>query len=209
MRRRWASSRRRGRKRATSWLAGVTTYDSPGGQSSRLISLTTAGFVSPNVWGSVITPVANTDLPSHGGEDCVLTRMVGRLGFMEGRKNAGAGFAAYGFQLRVAVVQGSEIAGTATVLADELVTSAGMGKENILYMRDVIVPSLPIGAAGTNYDIASGGMERWLDIDIRAKRRVSEDSPILLWFETCLPAGTTAADFRLLGGLRTLLMRPR
>lgn len=209
MRRRWASSRSRGRKRATSWVSGISTYDPPGGSNARLVSLTTAGFASANVWGATIGVVINTDLPSHGGEDCVVERIVGRLGFMEGRRNAGAGFAATGYQLRVAVTQASEIAGTATILADEVVTSAGMGKENILYSTDVIVPSLPIGAAGTNYDVASGGMERWLEVNIRARRRVSEDTPIMLWFQTVLAAGTTAADFRLLGGLRTLLKRPR
>lgn len=207
--RRFRGRLRRG-KRTTAWIPGVTSYDVPGGISNRLLALTTAGFTSPNLWGSAITLVANTDLPARGGEGAVLTRIRGVLGFTDGRKNAGAGLAAFGFQMRVAITLGSEIAGTATILGDELITSAGMGTENILFSRDVIVTQTGVGAAGAGYDTMFTSGPFWqCEIDVKAKRRISEDTPVILWFQTCFPGGTTGADFRLHGGLRTLLMRAR
>lgn len=207
MRKRWA----RRSKRRTSWVVGLNTYDTATGTGSRLVTLTTAGFTTANVWGSAIVLVANTDLPSAGGEDSVLTRVVGRFGFMEGRINSGAGLAASGFQLRCAVTLGSQIANTNTILADELVTATGMGKENILFSRDVIVPLTARGATGGGFDTAFTSGPFWqADIDIRAKRRVATDSPILLWFQATFDSAVvTAADFRLFGGLRVLMTHPR
>jgi len=188
----------------------MNTYDTATPDSSRLVSLTTAGFTTGNIWGSAIVLVANTDLPPAGGEDAVLTRVVGRFGFLEGRRDSGAGLAATGFQLRVAVVQGSQIANTNTVLADELVTSAGLGKENILFMKDVIVPAAARGASGAGFDTCFAPGPFWqAEIDIRAKRRVTTDAPILLWFQTVFPAADTSVDFRLFGGLRILMQKPR
>lgn len=210
MRRRSRGFRRRAR-RTVSWLSGVSTYDaSVSGNTTRTITLTQAGLAPPLAWGATIGLVVNSDLPAHGGEDVVLTRIRGRLGFMGGRRDAGAGFANTGFQCRVAVVQVSGIAGTATILGDDLLSSAGLGKDNILWMADVVVPGIPVGATGGGYDLAVGGLEGvWLDVDVRARRKVYEDMPVILWFQTCFAAGTAAADFQLLGGLRTLLMRPR
>jgi len=202
--------RRRLAKRTTAWIPGVTSYDAVAGVSNRLVALTTAGFTTANLWGSAIVLVANSDLPARGGEGAVLTRVVGRLGFTDGRRDAGAGNAAAGFQMRVAITLGNEIAGTATILGDELVTSAGMGLENILFSRDVIVSPTGIGAAGAGFDTMFTAGPFWqCDVDVRAKRRITEDTPVILWFQTTLPAGTVGADFRLLGGLRTLLMRAR
>lgn len=209
MRRRRAS-RFRGRRRSVSWLPGFTTYDPPAGLYYRTINLTTAGFATANLWGAAISLVANSDLPVHGGEECVLTRVVGRLGFSNGRRNTGAGFAGCNFQMRVAVVQGSQIPGSATILSDEVCTTSGMGKDNILFSKDVMVSAADVSLTGSGIDTMFTSGPFWqLDVDIKAKRKVNEDSPILIWFETVLPAGATAADCRVYGGLRSLLMRPR
>jgi len=207
MRRRWARSKRR----RTSWITGLNTYDTATGTASRLVTLTTAGFTTANIWGSAIVLVANTDLPAAGGEDSVVTRIIGRLGFMDGRRDTGAGFGAFGFQMRVAVTSGAQIANTNTILADELVTSAGMGKENILFSKDVIVSQTSIGGAGAGFDTTFASGPFWqCDVDIRAKRRVTTDAPILLWFQTVdAGAGLVGKDFRLLGGLRVLMTHPR
>jgi len=201
--------RRRLAKRTTAWIPGVTSYDAVAGVSNRLVALTTAGFTTANLWGSAIVLVANSDLPARGGEGAVLTRVVGRLGFTDGRRDAGAGNAAAGFQMRVAVVQGSQIAGTNTILADELVTGVGMGKENILFETDVVVPATARGATGGGFDTAFASGPFWTDFNVRAKRRVTEDAPILLWFQTVFPAADVTIDFRLFGGLRILMQKPR
>lgn len=204
--RRYGRGRSRRAKRAVSWLAGVSTYDSAGGTSSRLMALTTTGLPA-GVWGATTGLVVASDLPDHGGEDAVLTRVIGRLGFMDGRRDSGAGLASYGFQLRVVVAQ---VAAEPTgIFSQDFTTSAGMGNDNILYMRDVVVPGVPIGVSGGGYELAIGGYERWLDIDIKARRRVQNDYQIIAWYQTVLPGGTVSADFRMLGGLRSLLMRPR
>jgi len=191
------------KKRTVSWLEGVTSYDAIAGVSNRLVSL---AVVSGNVWGANIGVVIPTDLPMHGGEDAVLTRIRGRLGFMDGRKDAGAGMAAFGYQMRVLVVKSDFIPAAGTVSPFDYTSSAGLGNDDILWEADVIAPNQAIGAAGAGYDLLAGGYERWLDVDVQAKRRVDGDSAILLWFQTVMPAGTTGADFRLIGGLRTLLM---
>lgn len=204
MRRR--SFRRSAKKRKVSWLEGVSTYDEATGVSSRLLALSN---LTGLVWGANIGVVIPTDLPMHGGEDAVLTRIRGRIGFTDGRKNAGAGVAAFGFQMRVLLVKSDFIPALGTVSPFNYVTSAGLGADNILWFADVIVPNGSSGAAGAGYDnIINGSLERWLEIDVQAKRRVDGDSAILLWFQTVFPAGTTGADFRLIGGLRTLLMSP-
>lgn len=196
----------RGRKRTVSWIDSITTYDGPGALSTRLVGLTNTGF-GANVFGATIGVVVASDLPKHGGEDAVVTRVVGRLGFFEGRKNAGAGLAAYGFQMRVVLAQVATQGGS--IFTDDFTTSAGMGNDKILFLKDVIVPNVGIGGAGAGYELTVGSHETWLEMDVKAKRRVTEDANIILWFQSVFPVGTTAADFRLAGGLRTLLMRPR
>jgi len=203
MRRRFFRGKRR---RSTSWIAGITSFDGAGGSSARLITMAAVAG-APNVWGASIGLVIPSDLPLHGGEDCVITRIVGRLGFMEGRKDAGAGLAAYGFPMRVTIAATDFLPG-GTITPWDFTTSAGMGNDDILVENDVIVPLQAIGGAGAGYDLLAGGYERWLEIDAGAKRKVQEDRCIVLWFQTVMPGGTTGVDFRLIGGLRSLLMRP-
>lgn len=197
------------RKRTVSWIPGISTYDDALGTSSRLIPLALLpGTV--NTWGVSIGVVFPTDLPAHGGEDAVLTRVVGRLGFIEGRKNAGAGLAAFGFQARV-VIAATDFVPAAVGFGPSpfnFTTSVGLGNDDIMFAHDVIVPQVAIGAAGAGYDLLAGGYERWLEVDVGAKRKCQEDRGVVLWVQTVLPAGTIGADFRLLGGLRSLLMRP-
>ncbi len=204
MRRRFG---RRAAKRSTSWISGVTSYDTAAGTSSRLIALLATGLPA-GVWGASIGIVIPSDLPPHGGEDAVLTRIRGRLAFVEGRRNAGAGFAATGFQLRLAVVQTDYLPGGA-ISPWDFTSSVGLGNDNILWSTDVVCSPTAIGAAGAGYENMVGNLEQWIDVDVRAKRKLQEDRMVVLWIQTVLPGGTTAADFRLLGGLRTLLMRPR
>jgi len=200
--------RGRARKRSVAWIPGITTYEPVAGVSNRLVALAPVDVVNlPNVWGASIALVLPADLPLHGGEDCVLTRTVGRLGFMEGRRDAGAGVAAFGYQLRVTIAQ-TDFTPAATITPWGFTSSVGMGNDDILWEADVVVPNMGIGAAGAGYDTAAGGMERWLEIDSTAKRKVQEDRVVVVWFQTVMAPGTVSADFRLLGGLRALLKRP-
>jgi len=200
-RRRFGGARR---KRTVAWVDGVSSYGAA--ENSRLMTLTQAGFAG-NQWGATTGVVVASDLPLHGGEDAVVTRVVGRLGFMEGRRNAGAGLAATGFQLRLVLAQVPTEG--ATIFSEDFTTSAGMGSDKVLWMRDVVVSSVAIGATGGGYDTVFASGPFWTDFDIKARRKVQADMTIIMWYQTTFPGGTTGADFRLLGGIRTLVMRPR
>jgi hypothetical protein len=126
---------------------------------------------------------------------------------MEGRKYAGAGLAAIGYQMRVVICQ-TDFQPAGTITPWDFTSSAGLGNDDILFFHDVIVPNVAIGGAGAGYDTQGGSMETWLEVDCSAKRRVQDDRLIVLWLQTVMPGGTTGADFRLLGGLRSLIMRP-
>lgn len=197
------------RKRTVSWVAGISSYDPTAGTSSRLIAMSAVpGFT--NLWGVSIGVVLGPDLPIHGGEDAVLTRVVGRLGFLEGRKNAGAGLAAYGFQMRLLIVQSDMIPqGTGFAPSGfDFTSSLGEGNDDILFMRDTAVSATAIGGAGTGFDLTPGRFTGWVEFDVGAQRKVQEDRGIILWMQTIMPAGPTGVDFRMLGGLRTLIKRP-
>jgi len=199
-------SLRRGRpRRSVSWIDGVSTYDETTGVSNRLVAL--AQFPATNVWGASIGLVIASDLPKHGGEDAVVTRIRGRLGFLEGRRDSGAGNAAFGFQLRVVVAQ-TDFLPAGVVTPWVFTTSVGLGNDDILWFADTVVSPSPVGAAGAGYELVVGNHIQWLDIDVQAKRKVQEDRLLVLWFQTVHAPGTTGADFRMIGGLRTLLMNP-
>jgi len=195
------------RRRTVAWVPGVTTFDQAGNASSRLITLT--AFVAPAA-GTFATAIALTDdadLSMHGGEDAVLTRIRGKLFFSDGRVNAGAGLAANSFQLRVGVVQ-TDISPSLAVTPLDLTTSAGLGNDNILWLEDVIVPSTDTSGVGTAMDNI-GWDGRHLLVDVKAKRKLQSDRQIVIWFQGVPPAGAIGMDFRLRGGLRSLLMRSR
>jgi len=205
------SRSRRGirRKRSVAWIPGVTGYDIAAFQTSRLIPLSqVAAGLYPNVFGAAIGLTTNTDLSLHGGEDAVMTRIVGRLGFTTGRVNAGAGVAATTYLLRCVVAQ-TDNTDTGSVMPFEYLSSNGMGNDDIMWFRDIIVPgtsvleqtgATPPGGTQTDYE---------LDVDIGVKRKIESNRQLVLWFQTVFDAGTfVAADFRLYGGLRMLMMRP-
>lgn len=196
---------RSAKRRTVAWVPGVSTYDSA--SHSRLISLTSLSAAAASTFAASIALTDSADLSLHGGEDAVLTRIRGRLLFSDGRVNAGAGLAANSFQLRVAVVQ-TDISPALAVTPLDLTSSAGLGNDNILWCLDVIVPSNTTSGVGTGMD-AINWDGRYLDLDVKAKRKLQVDRQIVIWFQTMLPGGTTGGDFRLRGGLRTLLMRSR
>lgn len=191
------------RKRSVAWIPGFTTYDTAAGNSSRGVTLTVVRAAVPNTFGAAIQMTTNTDLSLHGGEDAVITRVVGRLYFSDG---TGAVGAATSYQLRVVLCQ-QDINPDGTTSAVDFTTSDGLGHDSILWLGDVTVPSTNTAGVGTNMDnIEWHG--RMLDIDARAKRKLQSDSQLILWFQTVTPAAAARA-FVVRGGLRMLLTRSR
>lgn len=204
MRRRFG--RRHARRRAVSWMPGFSCFDvgaiTPG--STRLFAFAGPIAGTAATWGVAVQMVTAADLTLHGGEDAVLTRVRGKLIFMNGRKNAGAGLAPWSFSLRACLAMHSQLPSGA--FGDEFTSSAGLGSDAILWTGETIVSS------GNLIDSvnALGADQFWsLDVDVKAKRRITEDEVPTFFFQAVFPAGTTGADMRIAGGLRTLLMRPR
>lgn len=170
----------------------------------------TLAFAGPiagttSTWGVASSLVTANDLTFHGGEDCVLSRIRGTLFFEKGQRNAGAGFGNWNFMLRLAVYQHENVpAGT---FNDAFTRSNDLQADNILWTGETVVTAdfgIDSAVAAVDYDSV------WrLDVDVKAKRKVQEDRPIVLAFQTVAPAGTTALQCRVGGYLRMLLMRPR
>jgi len=194
-------------KRSVAWIPGFSAYDDPGGAFSRLMTLAGPIPGSTSTWGAAVQLTVDQDLQLHGGEDAVFQRLRGTFFFVEGRRNTGAGNVATSFPLRVVVYQCEILPGG--TFNNVFTTSAGLGDDDILWTGEVLVSSVPQGATFTGLDTAtvrSGA--HYLDIDVRAKRKLSSNRQLVMAFQTSI-GGTTGLDFRLLGGVRMLLKRPR
>lgn len=198
--RRGRFSRSRGR-RTVAWIPGFSGFDTTVPTNQRTVTLS-ANPVAATTWEAAIALVTPTDLSLHGGEDAVLTRIRGQIMCLNGRVNAGAGFAAATFPLRLVVaLAASDASG---VFAVDYTTAAGLGRDEILYTRELwCTQSTLVDSQPSSFAL------EYTEVDVKAKRRMQESALVVLWFQTVLPIGTTAADFRLIGGLRSLLMRPR
>jgi len=211
MARSFSRGRRRGfrRRRSVAWIPGVTGYDVATPSNTRLITLTqVAAGLYPNVYGAAIGLTTNTDLQLHGGEDAVMTRIVGRLGFTTGRADVGAGVVATTFLLRCVIAQ-TDNTDTGSVMPFEYLTSNGLGNDDIMWFRDTIVPGTSV--LESTGAIAPGGTQTdyELDIDVGVKRKIESNRQLVLWFQTTFNNVVfNQADFRLYGGLRMLMMRP-
>jgi len=205
------SRSRRGfrRRRSVAWIPGVTGYDIVTPSQTRLLTLTqVSAALYANVFGAAIGLTSDTDLSLHGGEDAVMTRIVGRLGFTTGRVNAGAGVAATTFLVRCVVAQ-TDTTNTGSVMPFEYLSSNGLGNDDIMWFRDIIVPGTSV-LEGTGATAPGGTQTDYeLDVDIGVKRKIESNRQLVLWFQSCFDAAvTTQVDFRLYGGLRMLMMRP-
>jgi len=202
---------RRSAKRSVAWVDGISCMDGATASTTRTVTFSQTGFSVATVWGATIGLVVASDLPQHGGEDAVLSRIRGRLLFLGGRRDSGAGFASAAFPFRLVVAQvASTAAGGATIFSDDFTTSAGLGQDNILYSRDHIWGAPAPGGTGAGFEALNSASESWLELDVKARRKVQVNSQIILWFQTLAPSpGTVAIDGQMAGSLRTLLMRPR
>jgi len=200
-----SSSRSFGRKRSVAWLPGFSGMDDAGGASARTMSFAGPVAGTAHTWSiASVLVVPAVDLPMHGGEDSVLERIRGYLSFSKGQRDAGAGFGNWSFSVRVVVAQHEAL--PAATFGEEFVTSVGLGQDQILWCGETICTA--------DGGIDTTGFVDWdqiwrMDIDVRAKRKVQENSPIVLYFQTAAPAGTVALKMQVNGHLRTLMKRPR
>jgi len=197
------------RRRSVAWIPGVTGFDIVTPAQTRLISLTqVSAALYANVFGAAIGLTTDTDLTLHGGEDAVMTRIVGRLGFTTGRVNAGAGVAASTYLLRVVVAQ-TDTTNAGSVMPFEYLSSNGLGNDDIMFFQDIIVPGTSVLVTPGATPPVSDQPSFEMSLDITTKRKIDSNRQLVLWFQSAFDAAvTTQVDFRLYGGLRMLMMRP-
>lgn len=202
--RRARSFRRRGSKRSVAWIPGLSYFASNLDTTTAPWSVVVGGGTT---WGTATALTAIEDLQSHGGEDAVLTRITGRIMLLAGQVNAGAGLLAADFFYRALIVQQDTLPAGGGILGVDYTTFVNMGRDNILWYRDGYC------SRATQVDsvapMTSQVEAHWLDVNVKAKRKLQDDRPIYLWFQSAFPVGTTGVQTRFAGGLRTLLMRPR
>jgi len=196
----------RRQKRTVAWIDGLTGMDisGAGGVNYKTVALTVVDAAVPLTLGSATALTVPADLYGHGGEDAVITRIRGRLRLFGGTLDTGAGPAAVSFPLRISICKSDLSSDGARVMPTDLVTSAGLGRDNILWMTEVNVSAYTGFDSSTSYEAA-----HYIDIDVRAKRKLQMDSQLNLWFHTTKVAVWTSQSVRMSGYLRMLLMRPR
>lgn len=192
------------RRRSVSWIPGFSGMDDATGASARTLAFAGPIAGTTTTWGVASTLVSANDLTFHGGEDCVLSRIRGWLAPCHGQRDAGAGFGNWSFSLRFVVYQHQAVpAGT---FNDAFTRSNDLQQDNILYTAECICTSDGLIDSANTVDFD----QIWrVDFDVKAKRKVQEDRPIVLAMQTCAPAGTVGLKMQLAGNLRMLLMRPR
>jgi len=206
--------RRGGRgKRSVGWITGLSGIQAaPTNQTSRVITM------APLVTGSTtqaaaIRLVNEEDIRDHGGEDCVLERIRGRLLLFNLRQNVSATPAPVvgGTFLRVLVVQQDvDTEATSGLLGVDYTLPESLGRDNILWTKDVLVAGTNVtGVGSTGISETTTINDFWFDVDVIAKRKVQRDREIIIWFQTNIAALTANLDFRLAGHLRLLLKRPK
>lgn len=201
-RRRRSFGRRFGARRSVGWIPGASFY------TPALWETTQAWFNvlgGTNIWGTATQLTVLEDLQSHGGEDAVLTRITGRILVFAGQVNAGAGLAPADFFYRLLVVQQDNTGGG--VLGIDYTTGAGLGRDSILFFRDGYC------SRATEVDSVAPATSlidsHWVDVEVKAKRKLEENKQVFLWIQSAFPVGTTGVQTRFAGGLRALLKRPR
>lgn len=194
---------RRRSKRTVAWIDGLTGFDAAGPSQHKRVTFTQV-VAGSTIWGAAVQLTVPGDLSLHGGEDAVITRVVGRLCLFNGLRDSGAGAAANSFFVRCVVAQ-TDIypAGVSPI---DFTTSAGLGQDDILWTHETFVSSIAQGTVGLDAMTSPGP---WFDVNIKAKRKLQSDRQLVLWFQTLDANTLTSLTMEMAGGLRMLLMRPR
>jgi len=200
----------RSRKRSVAWIDGLSGFQTATPIQVRVLTFAVVNAAVPNTYGVAIGLTTDADLSLHGGEDAVIQRIRGRLLLYNGLVNAGAGPVAGSFFVRVVVAQSDITPAGATFPAD-FTTSAGLGRDDILWTRDLLVSGTAILGNGTGVAAETSTLnDFWFDVDVRAKRRLQSGRQLVLWFQsTALAAGTVPVSCTMAGGIRLLMKRPR
>lgn len=209
-RRRFGFGARRFSRRSLAWIPGLNTKDDSAAVGTEVRSIVQTRVVTGfQTFGAAIALVNNTDLSMHGGEDAVVTRIRGNLGFFGGQRDNGAGLAATAFLLRLVVAQ-TDADAAGSVMPFRFNDSATLGNDDILWMKDVFVSNAAGFVDSVNISSTTSAMRDAMhEVDVRAKRKLQSDRTLTLWLQSVVPPATVAQQFLMFGSLRILLKRPR
>lgn len=192
------------RKRTVAWIPGLTGFNTSAPAQARVLTLSAIG--ASNTYGGAIILVNDADLSMHGGEDAVMTRIRGTLWFYGMTYDAGGPQGSWG---RVVIAQ-QDIDPSGNVMAVEFTTTAGLGRDEIMYSQDVMVTSVSTpGSSAAGTETSTLPLVARVDIDVKARRRLQSDQVPVLWFQTCKSGAAVPQSVAYAGGLRMLLARPR
>jgi len=200
-------------KRSVGWITGLSGIQAaPTNQTSRLVTMAPL-FTGSTTQATAIRLVNEEDIRDHGGEDCVLERIRGRLLFFNLRQNVSATPAPVvgGTFCRVVVVQQDiDTEAASGLLGVDYTLPESLGRDNILWTKDVLIAGTNVTGVGTTGVSETTTInDFWFDIDVVAKRKVQRDREIVIWVQTNIAALTPNLDFRFAGFLRLLLKRPK
>ena len=196
--RRFKRTFRRGSKRSVSWEA-VTLSQTDGDLDRDTFALIpVAGTKGAQAMLQLLGPEG---LQSHGGEDAVITRVVGDLHIIGGRKNSVATSAFIHFS----IIQAQSNSTTGLIEPQSMFVAGDAAKDNILYDETLWCPALPVAAPTA--------LQPWkvsTHIDVRARRKIQEENYIYAVFGSAGGAGNTIIDeVTVAGTFRFLMKRPR
>lgn len=199
----------RGRRRTVAWIDGLSGMTANPSQARTLAFSLLAG--STSAYAAAVQLTTDADLQMHGGEDVVVTRIVGRLLAYGGRVTVAAPVAASLFA-RMLVHQ-SDVTAVSSIAPVDYTLGAGLGRDDILWSRDVRISGTTIVGNGTAAATETSTLTNdWVDVDIRAQRKLQQGRH--LFFDIQLQpagggAGNVPVDCLLAGSLRMLVKRPK
>lgn len=196
--RRFRRTFRRGSRRSVSWES--VTFSNLDGQLDRVTYTLTPipGTFGAQAFLQLLGPEL---LQSHGGEDAVLTRIVGDLHIVGGAFNATPTSCFVHFT----ILQKESNSTTGLVEPQSMFVSGDAGKDNVLYDETLWCPALPV-AAPTQ-------LQPWkvsTHFDVRARRKITDENYVYAVFGSAGGAGATIInEITVAGGFRFLVKRPR
>lgn len=193
------------RKRSVAWIPGLTGLNTSAPAQAKTLAFAQIG--ASNTYGGAIGLTNEEDLKAHGGEDCVLYRMVYDLWF-------------YGFtynevgpsitHARLLFVQeDTNLAGE--LLAVDYTTSEGIGRDNILHERELHIGStnLDTSSGAGGWDPAIFSFATRVQGEVKSRRKLQADRQLFLWVQTVRSGALIPTAVTYSGSVRMLLARPR
>jgi len=186
------------RKRHTNWIPGLNFGESV---DAATISLA-VGVPTASVNSFTVPLTDDADLSQSGGENAVLTRVVGELRFFAAQYDTTPAPAF----MRWAIFVADDVLGS--IALPDLWQNLALSNENIISSGSVLVPGTNCLTASNDgqFDEAS----RWVSIDTSAKRRLDDDHQCYFTMQFVVSpvhAGAKVTTVQAQGFLRCLLTK--